>query len=189
MISLRRTSALVTILLFALLLAGCGGGATTEQGTTPAATDAGQPAAEQPAEAAPLAVGAQGTVGPYSLTVTSAERLAELVDPNGQYDAQKPAAGNEFLVVAIDVANDSDSPAGQGPTSFKLKDAQGTEYQAFPTNTQEYIFNMPGPVPAKGTASTKIAYEVPAGAKGFTLTWEPFVEGATEQQSAVWEFE
>jgi hypothetical protein len=167
-----------------LALGGCASPSEPTAESVPTA-----PAGSESEPAGSLGVGDAGTVGPYALTVTEVERLPELVDASGTYDPQIAGAGSEFLVVTVELMNDSDADVGMGPVYFSLKDTAGTPYQAFPTNTQEFIFNMPGPVPAKGTASTRIAYEVPSGSTGYTLTWEPFVEGVEGAKSATWEFE
>lgn len=180
--------AVVMCCVLAVGLAGCGGsgGDATVTGETPAPE---QPAAEQPAASETQQVGGTAQVGPYSLSVTGVERTAVLDDPADTYEARNAASGKEFVVVAIEVGNTTADNYGFGPVDFKLADSAGATYDAYPTNTPDYIFNMPGPVPGGGSSTTKIAYEVPAGTKGFTLTWAPFVEGAEGPTSAVFEFE
>lgn len=175
-----RTKLVAVLLLAAAMmaLAGCGGskGAGSAPGGAPAATGEQPDGQGAAVKQAPLAIGAKATVGPYSLTVSKVDRMSQIKDVEDKYAPQVAAGGKEFLVLTLDFANDTDKKSGTGPAYFKLADSTGAEYQAFPTNGKDFIFNDE-PVPAKGSASTKIAYEAPKDTKGFTLTWEPFVEG------------
>jgi hypothetical protein len=185
-----RIAGLLAALALVVPVFGCGPDPASSGGAS-----GGSPAAAGQADAAggvaagkSIALGEKGTVGPYTLTVSAADRPAEIKDPSGKYEARKAAAGKELLVLTLDFGNGTDKPNGVGPAYLRLKDSGGVEYPAFETSSKEFIFNMPGPVPAKGTASTRIAFEIPKGTKGFTLTWTPFVEGA-QQSSAVFGFE
>lgn len=174
-----RKHALIALLVpaLALTLMGCSKAPTDDKDV--AATAAGEAAGEVATEkTALLAIGSKGSVGPYALTVSKAERASEIADPDGKSEPQIAASGKEFLVLTLELANDTDKPSGTGPAYFKLTDSAGAEFEEFQTNGMDFIFNMPEPVPAKGTATTKIAYEVTKGSTGFTLVWEPFVEGA-----------
>lgn len=194
MVARLRTLLLCSLAALVLLgMLGCSGTKSAEKpagGTAvPTAEEAAEGGAEETAEAAPLAMGDKGAVGPYTTTAKSVERMTEIKDPEGRYDSQVAGDGKEFLIVTIDLANDTDAAWGTGPTSFKLVDGAGTEYNEFPTNTQDFIFNMPGPIEAKGSATTKIAYEVPKGATGLMFTFEPFTQEPATPSSVTWTVE
>ena len=193
----RLLAVLAVVLLALAVLGGCGDSGGDDAGsggesaaTTPAgdAGDTGDMGGDT-GEPAALAVGSEGVVGPYALTVTDVGRESKLSDPEGTYDTQVPGKGSEFLVVSVEFKNGTDSPWGVGPAYFALADSAGASYQAFPTNTGDFIFNMPQPIQPQSTVPTKIAYEIPRGTTGFTLVWTPSGEGITEPTSATYEFE
>ena len=168
----RKVPVLLVVLLLAmtmLAVAGCGGG---DKGTSTGSTDpaaAGETAgqAEESAKVEPAAIGEETTAGDWTIKVTKVERAASAGGGN-------PTAGNELVVITFDVTNDGKEGQGIGPTSFKLVDAEGTEYPAASTSDPTFIFNIEQPIKPGETRQVLIAYDVKPAAGPFTWTFEPF---------------
>jgi len=180
---MSRWMALAAGLALAATLVGCGADAGPATEPAPDQPAAEQPATEQPstegeAKVAPVEIGTAVTSGDWTLTAKEAERE----DKAGGASAE---GGQELLVIEFELTNDSSFEQGIGPTSFKLRGADGTELQATPTSDAEFIFNTPQPIKAGEKRTIKIAYSVPAGAKAFQWTFEPFVAGGTPEPAVI----
>ncbi len=159
------------------------GGCAPPESQGPAATPT--PAAGQvvpSAQTTPIAVGNKGIIGPYTLTITNVAHETAIRDAEGK--RVKAHAGKEILVLTLKFGNGSESPKGVGPSALKLAVNDGARIQPLQTGGIDFISNMPK-IPAKGEATTMIAFEVRKRQSGLTLTWVPFVEGSAAQTKAV----
>ena len=163
---MRRSLLAVGLIASLLVLAGCGGGATTATTGTQAETP---PAAgsQTPAEPSPAAMGKPATAGDWTITVKNVAR-AETAGGGS------PSAGNELLVITYELTNGGAAGKGNGPTDFTLADAGGATFQAAPTGDPKFIFNTQQPIKAGETREILIAYDVTKGAGPFVWTFSPF---------------
>lgn len=123
-----------------------------------------------PTEAPALTVGAIGdrvVSGGIAMTINSAERVAQIGD------FQKADDGNEFVLIDVTLENVDRDEAPYNPLYFKVKDADGYEYSAGITMTDNSLKS--GDL-AKGEKSRgTVSVEVPTGATGLVVSYEPIV--------------
>jgi len=166
---LRWMAIVVMALALAFVMSGCASEPPSVV-TTPDEPVGTEPVETPAAGAAAVPMGTAATSGDWTLTVRRVQRL----ETAGGIDAQ---AGNEMLVVTMDLANGSTVDQGTGPNYFVLSDADEGVYAAAQTSDPAFIFNTPQPIKAGETRNLSIAYEIPVGTGPFTLTFTPFVEG------------
>jgi hypothetical protein len=103
----------------------------------------------------------------YTLTVAKVQY--GYVTPM-QYDT--PRAGNQFVVVSVDLKNTSELSQYSSRNDFKLRGSDGTEYfDAYVSELPDefmYTDQKPG-----ATATGNIAFEVPDTLTGWTLIYSP----------------
>lgn len=143
--------------------------------TAPAApTDTTAPPTNTvPAPTDTPAAASMGTVGERQEAAGIALTVNKVSTATNINDLLKPKAGNVFLVTDVTVENISQDKVPYNPLYFKVKDADGFEYNA----------SFLGPDPslksgdlAKGEkVRGNVAFEVPKAGKGFVLTFEPLV--------------
>ena len=112
-------------------------------------------------------VGQPQTAGGISLTVNKVSTTSSI------NDFLKPKAGNFYLVVDVTIQNLDRDSAPYNPLYFKVKDADGFEYN------MSVVAPDPGlksGALAKGDkVRGNVAFEVPKTANGFVLSYEPLV--------------
>ncbi len=115
-------------------------------------------------------VGDAAAIGNYVVTVDRVLYPSDL-------DGATPAQGMKFLVIdmtikTVDTQNDRISPAAQ----MIVKDAQGTEYildADVTPSTDMTTSQLPDTIPALGSIHGEVAYQVPTGARGLQLVFNP----------------
>lgn len=180
----------VTAALFGLaVLSGC----SKPAGKSPATSQAGSPGGsgsetdngQEAAAPKTLAIGEKGinevvsevavaqVAKTASLTSPEATKLLQIGAPGESPEVEKrPEAGNDFLMVTFTYKAKKDK-VGIHPADIKLVDGDGREYPEVETSGHGGVYNQ-DPPKAGTEASVTAVYEVPAGAQGLTLTYQPF---------------
>lgn len=173
--TLAMAVAVVAVLLTSSACSKPSGGEPAEpDAASPSATST--PPTAEPVEAGqtppatPAAMGQSAQSADWTIKVKAVDRVQAA-------GGAKASAGNELVVVTIELANGASSDQGTGPAYFKLTDQAGTEFQEAITSDPEFIFNIPLPIAAGETREIRIAYDVATGAGPLSLTFDPFVEG------------
>ncbi len=105
------------------------------------------------------------------MTVIAAER-------SGGNEFFKPDAGNTFLLVRMSFANQSASPQiVSSLLSLSVRDAAGKKYEMSTLATSIANEVIDGEIASGATKTGVVGFEVPAGATGLTLVYEPFGGG------------
>jgi hypothetical protein len=175
-------------LLLAIIGALSGGG---DQPAAPVATDTPPPAvAAQPAPTATLAppadtpipptatpqpptptpaiaqVGQRVEAGGIALTINSADTMAS-------FDFMTAVEGKTYLVLDALIENVGRDTAPYNPLYFSLKDADGFQYNSSLLAPDPSLKS--GDLPQGDRVRGNIAFEIPVGAAGLVLTYEPLV--------------
>lgn len=182
----RKIVATIAVVL-GLFVIACGTG-TTGGGVTvvpatnaPAASGAtvggtGQATNAPAATEAPAAVAKVGDrveLNGTALTIVKIDRKAAISD------FQKAKDGNEFVIAEVVIENSaSDSKIPYNPLYFKVKDADGFEYDAgFSAGDQSL---KSGDLAKGEKARGNIAFEVKKATKGLVLEYKPLIFGESE---------
>ncbi len=104
-----------------------------------------------------------------ALTVTKVDH----VDAVGKY--LKPKDGNTFVVAEVLIENVSADKAPYNPFYFKVKDADGFEYNAGLTTDESALKS--GDLAKGDKARGTILFEVKKDSKGLVLEYKPIVFG------------
>jgi hypothetical protein len=102
-----------------------------------------------------------------AITVNSVKRLAT----TGPFS--KAEAGKEFAVVDVTVENPGRDNAPYNPFYFKVKDAEGFEYNTAFASLDQALKS--GELAKGEKARGLIAFQVPVGDKGLVLSYQPIV--------------
>lgn len=149
----------LSVLILVIAALACGSSTATPRATTaPGATSA------------PVATAALGQVGDrveangIALTVNSVSAV-DNVD-----DIFKPDEGNIFLVADVTIESVDQDAAAYNPLYFKVKDADGFEYNVTLTAPDPSLKS--GELSPGDKARGNIAFEVPADATGLVLAYK-----------------
>lgn len=93
-------------------------------------------------------------------------------------DIFKPDAGNIFLVADVTIESVDKDAAAYNPLYFKVKDADGFEYNVTLTAPDPSLKS--GELSAGEKARGNIAFEVPADATGLVLSYKPIIVGIVD---------
>ena len=187
----RIIAALGSIFVLVLLLA-CGGGSPNPTITSPTAAPAADAPTAAPAAAAEAPTtapaAAEATAAPeatsapaapavakigdkveldgFAVTVTKAERTAQIGD------FQKAQDGREFIVVEALFENISadKEKADYNPFYFKVKDSEGFEFNATVDMGPNSLKS--GNLDKGGKARGTVVFDVAKGAKGFVMSYQ-----------------
>jgi len=146
-------------LLIVLALAACG------DPTAPVPAGIATPGAD-----GHYKIGQQARIGTYILTV---DRVFNENDVQGV----APNPGMRFLVLDLTIQNIDTNNVRMSPAAqLTIKDSTGAEYNmdgdVTPT-TDLTTTSLPDTIPAAGTIHGEVAYQVPTGANGFHLYFNP----------------
>ena len=133
------------------------GGVTSSPGTT-----------TQSEEKTEFAVGEKATFDDKSITVTNVERNYQ----TGNQFAQ-PESGKEFVLVTVEITNNSKGSMDYNTFEFKLQDSNGVQQNESFTALSEGKLNS-GSLAAGGKVTGKLAYEVPKDDTGLKLLYQSF---------------
>ncbi len=115
-----------------------------------------------------FAVGETATFDDKSITITKVERN---YDTGNQF--AQPESGKEFVLVSVEVANNSKNAMDYNTYEFKLQDSNGVQLSESFTALSEGKLNSGSLAPA-GKVSGKLAYEVPKDDAGLKLLYQSF---------------
>lgn len=154
--------------------------ATSAQGTAQATTGStGQttiaPVSTEAPTEAPVAVAKIGDrveLNGTGFTVVKIDRKAAISD------FQKAKDGNEFIIAEVIIENTDKDKAPYNPLYFKVKDADGFEYNAGFTAGEQSLKS--GDLAKGEKARGNVAFEVKKDAKGLILEYKPLVFGQSE---------
>lgn len=149
--------------------------AAAEPSPSPAASEAPTPEpsptsepSQEPTPAPQTAkVGDRVEAGDIALTANAVERVASL----SQF--QKAESGKTFVTVDVTIENVARESAPYNPLYFKVKDADGFEYNAT-LNTGDQSLKS-GDLKQGDKARGVVAFEVPESATGLIMSYEPLV--------------
>ena len=157
----------ILIVLIVIVSAVSGGGETT---TNTGNNDSGQNANQTPKEAekTEFAVGETATFDDKSITITEVQRNYN----TGNQFAQ-PESGKEFVLVTVEITNNSKNAMDYNTFEFKLQDSNGVQQNESFSALSEGKLNS-GSLAPGGKVSGKLAYEVPSGDAGLKLLYQSF---------------
>ncbi len=113
-----------------------------------------------------FAVNEQAMIDERSIMVTDVQRNYQ----TGNQFAQ-PESGKEFVVVSVQIENNSDSTMSYNTYDFKLQDSNGVQQSESVMALTEGKLNS-GSLAPKGKVAGKLAYQVPANDAGLKLLFE-----------------
>lgn len=113
-------------------------------------------------------VGETATFDDKSITVSNIERN---YDTGNQF--AQPESGKEFVVVTVDIANNSDSTLDYSTFEFKMQDSNGVQQNEAITALSQGKLNS-GSLAKGGKVTGKLAYEVPKGDAGLKLLYQNY---------------
>lgn len=155
--------ALIIIVLFAAGSAAGGGDSAQKSGGN--SNSSADKKAEEKTE---FAVGEKATFDDKSITVTEVQRN---YDTGNQF--AQPESGKEFVIVTVNITNDSDSTLDYNTYEFKMQDSNGVQQNEALTALSEGKLNS-GSLAAGGKVTGKLAYEVPKDDAGLKLLYQNF---------------
>ena len=165
------------LIIASLLMASCSSSPSTQPTTKPAAPPVATVAPAAPAAptappkptAAPTIakVGERAESAGLALTISKVERKKDL-------DViSKAKAGNVFVVTDVLIESTAKDKAPYNPLYFKVKSADGYEYNAAITGLSNQLKS--GDLATGDKVRGIVAFEVPEGAKGLVVSYEPLV--------------
>lgn len=113
-------------------------------------------------------VGEKATFDDKSITVTEVQRN---YDTGNQF--AQPESGKEFVIVTVNITNDSDKTLDYNTFEFKMQDSNGVQQNEAFTAISEGKLNS-GSLAAGGKVTGKLAYEVPKDDAGLKLLYQNF---------------
>lgn len=154
---------IIVILLFGV------GGAMGGDDSTPTSggnnSSADNKAEEEKTE---FAVGETATFDDKSITVTEVQRN---YDTGNQF--AQPESGKEFVIVTVNITNNSDTALDYNTFEFKMQDSNGVQQNEAFTAISEGKLNS-GSLAPGGKVTGKLAYEVPKDDTGLKLLYQNF---------------
>ena len=113
-------------------------------------------------------VGETATFDDKSITVTDVQRN---YDTGNQF--AQPESGKEFVIVTVDIVNNSDKTLDYNTFEFKMQDTNGVQQSEAITALTEGKLNS-GSLAKGGKITGKLAYEVPKDDAGLKLLYQNF---------------
>ena len=133
------------------------------------ATNGGSvPQSENKEEKTEFKVGETATFDDKSITVTDIQRN---YDTGNQF--AKPESGKEFVIVTVNIVNNSSSSLDYNTFEFKMQDSNGVQQSEAFTALSEGKLNS-GSLAKGGKVTGKLAYEVPKDDAGLKLLYQNF---------------
>lgn len=123
---------------------------------------------EKTGEKTEFKVGETATFGDKSITVTDVQRN---YDTGNQF--AQPESGKEFVIVTVDIVNNSDKTLDYNTFEFKMQDSNGVQQSEAITALTEGKLNS-GSLAKGGKITGKLAYEVPKDDAGLKLLYQNF---------------
>ena len=147
-------------------IAGAMGGGKDNTATNTGNTSGSQ--SEKTEEKTEFKVGETASFDDKSITVTDVQRN---YDTGNQF--AQPESGKEFVIVTVNIVNDSDTSLDYNTFEFKRQDSNGVQQSEAFTALSEGKLNS-GSLAKGGKVTGKLAYEVPKGDAGLKLLYQNF---------------
>lgn len=158
-------SSIGVFVLLAIVVSAASGGNKNEATNT---GNSGSSSSSSKQEKTEFKVGETATFDDKSITVSNIERN---YDTGNQF--AQPESGKEFVVVTVDIANNSDSTLDYSTFEFKMQDSNGVQQNEAITALSQGKLNS-GSLAKGGKVSGKLAYEVPKGDAGLKLLYQNY---------------
>lgn len=113
-------------------------------------------------------IGETASFDDKSITVTNIQRN---YDTGNQFS--QPESGKEFVIVTVDIANNSRTTLDYNTFEFKMQDSNGVQQSESFSALSEGKLNS-GSLAKGGKVTGKLAYEVPSGDAGLKLLYQSF---------------
>ena len=155
-------------IVVAIIISAVSGGdknETAKTGDTNASSSNSQAETEE-TEKTEFAIGETATFDDKSITIANVQRN---YDTGNQF--AQPESGKEFVLVTVDIANNSKSSMSYNTFEFKLQDSNGVQQSESFSALSEGKLNS-GSLAAGGKVSGKLAYEVPKDDAGLKLLYQ-----------------
>jgi len=152
-----------------IVLIGIGGAAGNKNDTATKTGSNDNSASEKRAEEkTEFKVGETATFDNKSITVTDVQRN---YDTGNQF--AQPESGKEFVIITVNITNNSDKTLDYNTYEFKMQDSNGVQQSEAITALSEGKLNS-GSLAAGGKVTGKLAYEVPKDDAGLKLLYQNF---------------
>lgn len=160
---------ILTVILAVVVIGGIAGAMGGNKNNT--ATNTGNNSSSQgnkPEEKTEFKVGETATFDDKSITVTDVQRN---YDTGNQF--AQPESGKEFVIVTVNIVNNSNSSLDYNTFEFKMQDSNGVQQSEAFTAISEGKLNS-GSLAKGGKVTGKLAYEVPKDDAGLKLLYQNF---------------
>ena len=157
----------IFIVLAIIVSAVSGGDQNTTTNTNNGAAETANDTPKE-AEKTEFAVGETATFDDKSITITNVQRN---YDTGNQF--AQPESGKEFVLVTVEITNNSKNAMDYNTFEFKLQDSNGVQQNESFSALSEGKLNS-GSLAPGGKVSGKLAYEVPSGDAGLKLLYQSF---------------
>jgi len=156
-------------LIIVIVLIGAGGAAGNKDNTaTNSGSSNNSTGTKKAEEKTEFTVGETATFDDKSLTVTDVQRN---YDTGNQF--AQPESGKEFVIVTVNIVNNSDKTLDYNTFEFKMQDSNGVQQNEALTALSEGKLNS-GSLAKGGKVTGKLAYEVPKDDAGLKLLYQNF---------------
>lgn len=155
--------------IIVIVLIGIGGAAGGNNSNTATNTGGNSGSQDKKAEEkTEFKVGETASFDNKTITVTDVQRN---YDTGNQF--AQPESGKEFVIVTVNIVNNSDSNLDYNTFEFKMQDSNGVQQNEAITALSEGKLNS-GSLAKGGKVTGKLAYEVPKDDKGLKLLYQNF---------------
>lgn len=156
------------IIIIAIAAIGGAMGSNKDNTATNTGTNNSDSQAEKAEEKTEFKVGETATFDDKSITVTDVQRN---YDTNNQF--AQPESGKEFVIVTVNIVNNSSTALDYNTFEFKMQDSNGVQQSEAFTALSEGKLNS-GSLAKGGKVTGKLAYEVPKDDAGLKLLYQNF---------------
>ncbi len=157
-------------ILVVIVVLGIGGAASGNKSDTPVATNSTNNTAtdqSKPAEEkTEFKISETASFDNKAITVTNIQRN---YDTGNQF--AQPESGKEFVIVTVDITNNSDTTLDYNTYEFKMQDSNGVQQNEAIMAISEGKLNS-GSLAKGGKVTGKLAYQVPQGDAGLKLLYQ-----------------
>lgn len=156
-------------LIIFIVLIGAGGAAGNRDNTaTNSGSSTNSTNTKKAEEKTEFKVGETASFDDKSINVTDVQRN---YDTGNQF--AQPESGKEFVIVTVNIVNNSDKSLDYNTFEFKMQDSNGVQQNEAITALTEGKLNS-GSLAKGGKVTGKLAYEVPKDDAGLKLLYQNF---------------
>jgi hypothetical protein len=159
---------ILTVIIAIVIIGGIAGAMGGNKNDTAINTGNSSSQSEKGAEKTEFKVGETASFNDKSITVTEVQRN---YDTGNQF--AKPESGKEFVIVTVNIVNNSNSNLDYNTFEFKMQDSNGVQQSEAFTALTEGKLNT-GSLAKGGKITGKLAYEVPKDDARLKLLYQNF---------------